>query len=975
MTYLKKAISVAKSGFILYGVRFSFAVYIIEFILMILLFMKVQEHSRFQGVFSFENFLLALLALDFLFRALLIHLIFGFILEFLLYAGKVRFRFLYCLTFVLTAYLFLAIKYPQVYDEFPLFSRGLRSIRLFDFPWIRYVPVGVTLALSLLSLSEIKKSKKAILVFLIGQILVTLFFSQSLRLEATPVVFQNPPQKVKNKPDVILVVVDSLRHDFALEKTESINESLKLYLSTQSKKLELISPLAQTHGALTSLLTGKTPIETGIRTNLSESGLNTDEIYSGSILENFIDLGYKIKIIRDNAEYAWIDTGKIPSVVYAPDSSFANLVMSTIYKNRLIYGFFNNWLGFSVLPELKNNAAFTFSYDLGRFAQKTIDVLSESISDSSPNLILIHTCAMHWPGAWPYPYYPKGVNPKTSRAPFSYTRKFQGFQESMMSPDQWKEQVAFNSAVYSSGVNHAVKDFLNPVFEFIEKTHYAENAVIALMSDHGEDLWTDKNPFPKQRPVQHGTSLLFGASSERSFFRISAPQNQNVETESRLSLTEILPSILEWVKNENANLKAPLNWKTKSEIKYSETGLWPLSSFNGQFLSVPAVDLGPLLKVDPGSRRIYINKNKLSGIVIQKQRALYWKNYRYTLFPTQHGWNDFLCDQQTDPACLVNLDKSDPKALMIFRKEISKYLAPDFENGNLVTGPCSPLGPLKSLGEVKNIELHQWVYYFNALDCINGSFDFEPGFNLLNELWDFKTSRTLRTVIESQAIDWCTNSKLFTRENLPDFIKKMAITWKTSLDENAEKVTPSRIRCLGDIGFLTSEQVGNALISRNSFSKNNNQKHIRTSEYQLEKILAIDTILKNESMAAVDLIKEFKKILDVEISYGMVEEIEPYLMHFLNFSGRYRNQDKGKFLYILCFFLNESKMISVLTYNWIQWEIKSIFEEHKYTPSPSLSQIETNVEYRFTFYEKRRKMKELRSQALGFCKKQGLNCG
>lgn len=769
--------------------RFSLWTFAFESLVTLYTFYLISSKVRFRGVISLENSLVVAIILFFLLRVFALHFFLGGILRLLEEVFSVRRRKVLYGMVLLYAYLFIAIKYPQNFDEFSGVSWLLKQARLFDFIWILYLPAaGVLVTLWVSLIRNAPKSGLRWSAAFASSFILALFLWRVQELHPKwedPQGPTNISSKVEiqgerdKKPNIIFITVDSMRGDTPLEEFPEASSELKTYLGKSWRFDRVVSPLAQTHGALTSLFTAQNPTDHGVRTNLAQKGLQSDSLLAGSPLSELKKSGYEVRFIQDVEEYANFNAGNVIDHLQAPDYSVANVIISTFFKNRVIFGLFNNPVGYFFLPELKNNTSFFYSYDLPRYTTEVLKELQRIPESKAPVFLFVHTCSLHWPGVLPHPYYLQEGFPKDSSTPFSYTSKFRGLSYQRLSPKAWRDQAEFNAKIYRSALKMTVEDFLNPVFQKIQALGLDKNSVVVLLSDHGEDFWNKSARFPKEKYVQHGSSLIFGASSELSFLRMHFPDLAEKKINETVGTIDILPTVADYVGSpvvatEGKSLLSKEDGGLHGErLYYTETGLWPLAMFRGQFVTTPATSLGPLFKLNPERMALFIDPKFLPGIIQQKQRAIYFKSYRLTLYPTDYGYQEFLCDREKDFDCQHNLISEKPEVLAKMRISLQAYVDKDVENGLLKVGACSPFAKKSPIAaEFNNIAEYQWQYYFQALECLRSHNDYVYAVNVFNRLLDNEeTSTGLKSRIGKTLLNLCALAGAFNDGNLPSFIR------------------------------------------------------------------------------------------------------------------------------------------------------------------------------------------------------------
>lgn len=761
---------------------FALSMFLLETLMAIFVFAEISSTVRFRGFFAVENLLALGIILFFFIRVLVLYITLGFLLRLLEWIFHITWRKTFYALVITYAYLLIAIRYPQNFDDLPWVTHVLAAVKLFKFPWILAGPVlGIFFLLFHSLLTNRKISGKRIrwmkataalsLLAVFFKVSLTPFFSMDFKEASSP---QAPT--LKKHPNIIFITVDSLRGDMDLKKWATDGSALQRYFSESTGFHRVISPIAQTHGALASLFTAESPLKTGFRANLSIQGLNP-LVWQNSLIGNLKDNNYSIRVLKDAEEYENFSLAGFADTTTSPSYPVPNVMISTFFKNRLIFGLFDNPLGYLVLPELRDNTSFIYSYDVRRFTKKVLQNIEDINQTEKPVFLYIHTCSMHWPGVLPFPYYPQSGFPTHSNTPFSYTSKFRGLSPLRLSREEWNMQSDFNRKIYNSGAAMTVNDFLSPIFDKLYQQGLDQNSIIVLLSDHGDDFWDSSQRYPFDKFSQHGTSLLFGASSENSFLRMNFPGFSNNEVKQTVGIIDILPTVFDFVglpapKTEGTSF-LPLLQNPKAiadKMYYTETGLWPFGMFKGQFTAVPAAEMGPLLRIN-SQAKIYVDPRFMPGIVQQKQRAIHYGPYRYTLYPTTYGYMDFLCDRERDFFCQKNLSKDLPQVAKKMSSTLYNYINQDVKTGLLKVGACSTLPNSPKEIRYDGTEEYQWQYFYQALECMSNFHDYEYAVNIFKTLFVHPdVNQSLKKRIKSNLFFICASSERFTEKNFPSFL-------------------------------------------------------------------------------------------------------------------------------------------------------------------------------------------------------------
>lgn len=760
---------------------FASVTFFIEMLDVLYLFYKIKDIVRFKGLLSDTGIAIHLPVIYFFARVFLLHFILGLIAEIYLYVFNIKKRswmygFLYIYVFLL-----LALRTPQIFDEFDVIQTLLVDIRLFKYPGLPTILVyimGSLLVYKCLELIKLRSWKIFAAVPLICALAI--FLSKNRQMaSAMKVHTEYSILKQTPHPHVIVITTDSLRGDVNFLAHPRINSSFKKFLQKSFHFQNVTSPLPQTHVAMTSILTGKSPQNLKIRTNLSHPApANKNILDQGTILD-LKNAGFETTMLMDVMEYSNHRPGQAIEKIKAPTHSIANVFISTFFKSKTVFGLFNNSFGHLFLPEIKDNTSFPYAYHVNHFTQKTLDELNSVTAKSRSQFLYLHTCAVHWPGIFPYPYYPQEDLEKVPQIPFSYTSKFLNLEQ--MSAEQWATRSQYNSHIYTKGIDMLIEEYLNPVFTNLDQQGFLDNSIVILLSDHGENFWNPTSKYPYIKKPEHGGSFIFGADSEQALLHMSFPLWQGREIREQVGLIDIMPSVLDYLKippstesqrGDGASILGILkNSNKKERMYYSETGLWPFRTFSFQFVTTPLTDLAPMLSYDDKYESLYIQDSHLPAIILQKQRVLNWRDYRYIVFPTAYGFQDFLCDRKKDPQCNTNIKKPFPKVTAKMRKEMLYYMQPDFMNESSLLGPCNTKELAKNAKEEPTSR--HWHLLFSANTCINKWHDYRSGMEILRKiLKENSEPSTVATKARQQLFTLCSNRLGLEDPETVTFIKR-----------------------------------------------------------------------------------------------------------------------------------------------------------------------------------------------------------
>lgn len=831
---------------------------------------SVNSQVRFKGFLSVEHIGLVYIVLFFFVRVFAVHLVLGAILTYIAFVFSIKRRWIFYFLLFSYAYLRMALIYPQIFDEFYFLGEVLKTIKLFKYPWVVAIPIVCLICQLVISGVRAKAFTKSKILRTISVLfaLLVYFSAHFNRTDVRIVEDPNSPTMTSTIPkNIIIVSVDSLVADIDFKSDKNISSGFRDFLDRSTGFDRVITPIAQTHASLYSLFSGEEPTTSGVRTNLPRKALDTDELFNNDVFQRLKQLGFEIQFVKDVSEYAYFAAGKMVDKVEAPHFPTQNIFLSVIFRNVLVFGLFDNFVGYFFLPEIDNNNSFIYSYNLKKFTQDVVKKIAQINLHDKRQLLFIHSCNLHWPGFLPFPYYPQDSFPKHKTVPFGYRAKFHGLTEPVLTADQWKEQSHFNRRIYASGVKNATVNFLNPIFDQIKASGLDKNSIIILMSDHGEDLWPGNRKYPLRKYVQHSTSLVFESFSEMNYMRILFPGKPAQQLSGTVGLIDIFPTILDSFRNEDSE---PVNiadghslkneiaaGKISEKIYYTETGLWPFSLFSEQFRTTPPINMGPLFRWDSKSKNIFVDPKHMPGVIQQKQRALYRGSYRYTLYPTLYGYQEFLCNRKIDFACEKNEIRLNADFTKLFRDEMAKHLMKDQMNGMLKGGPCSLVNRTKFNYVLFEVDKYQWQYYYHALECLHNYHDFDFAAGLMASVYSKPgVNNYLRSQIKKTLLEMCTV--------VPGFL---TTDGKEKFDCKGVRYDAFHKSFFELFQFHKTEKYSHSrLIDQMSLAEVENSQNWNA---------VLQIYMKNESTLE-GFNKELINMFSMELEYGFQDTLEPY---------------------------------------------------------------------------------------------------
>jgi len=265
-------------------------------------------------------------------------------------------------------------------------------------------------------------------------------------------------------PDVIIIGLDSLRtdHVHSLGSPLQLTPAIDAWMDGATVFTDVLTPLPNTFPATVSVLTGLWPTAHGARGSL----FPPERVRRGSsIAHAFRDAGYQTLIAMDETRFANIDSSFGFDRLVGPPMGVVDFLMSAFGDNVLSNLSLRTPAGAWLFPHLHGNRGAHRTYLPSAFDARLEAEITALSSD--PAFIYIHLCGAH------YPYR----------------------QGSRRNPDNLEAHLPGASpthVAYLRGIVMLDEQFRNLVGA-LQRAGRLDNAVVAVLSDHGEDFNLDED--------------------------------------------------------------------------------------------------------------------------------------------------------------------------------------------------------------------------------------------------------------------------------------------------------------------------------------------------------------------------------------------------------------------------------------------------------------------------------------------------
>jgi arylsulfatase A-like enzyme len=441
-----------------------------------------------------------------------------------------------------------------------------------------------------------------------------------ISLLAGLVAFSNLPPKrtaAGAKPNLILIGIDSLRHDMVDPKTSPhVAPNIEAFIQQSTEFSNAITPLARTFPSMMSILTGRHPHSTGAVINL----LPRDMIKEGDTLPRILaPEGYHSAYAMDEVRFANIDTSFGFDTVVSPRIGASEFLISMFADTPLFNPVVNTTLGRWMFPLIHANRGAATTYDPDTF----IDRIEREVSWQQPVFLATHLTLPHWPYVW----FDAPVTASAHERTMTQT---------------WPD--------YYLNVVRRVDQQFARLMGVLERQGVLENAIVIVYSDHGEAFGNPRESMiPESDPLLlqlkaipnwgHGNSVLsphqyhvvmgirgYGASE-----KIAA---RGVSLAAPISVLDIAPTLAELaniqkrpafdgsslaplLRNE-ANAAAAFHARTRfTETEYAPS----LTMENGKLSTSQLLQAAELYRVDTETDRVEVRREHTKELLTIRQYA------------------------------------------------------------------------------------------------------------------------------------------------------------------------------------------------------------------------------------------------------------------------------------------------------------------------------------------------------------------
>lgn len=408
-------------------------------------------------------------------------------------------------------------------------------------------------------------------------------------------------------PHIVILGIDSLRNDLTVPRHGPADTPhVRAFLAGSRRFEDATTPLARTYASWVSILTGRHPVTTNARYNLMPRRLVTE---GETLADSLRSRGYRAVYATDEARFANIDTSFGFDQLVTPPIGAIDFLLGSSGDLPLVNLVAATPAGRWVFPSNHANRGASVTYRPRDFVRR----LEREIEIDSPTFLAIHLTLAHWPYAW-------AGEPMPSE------------------PEEYRQ--AYGKAV------HEVDRQFAEVLRVLGAKGVLENAIVVLLSDHGEALGADNDSVIRETGTSreiwdsiwgHGTSVLSPNQYQvllamRAYGRAKLPgPSRNYDWP--VSLEDLRPTLEEVAtgkaaRNVDGISLVPFMAEPEAavalsdRVRFTETDFNTASILAGRFDASGIVDEASVYyELDPDTAWVQMRASRLPELMVRKQRA------------------------------------------------------------------------------------------------------------------------------------------------------------------------------------------------------------------------------------------------------------------------------------------------------------------------------------------------------------------
>lgn len=497
----------------------------------------------------------------------------------------------------------------------------------------------------------------------------------------------------KGQPNIIIIGSDSLRGDrlgfagYRPERTdgpaaEGVSPNIDRWAKDAYVFKRCGTPMGSTLESHITSMTSTYPHTHGIRQmfapreELEEAARRTVPL--ADVLEQH---GYKTAAVGDWCAgfYEIAPLGFDEIRVSSFDSFRIYLSQAVTMAHFVVPLYFDNELGYRLFPQIQSFAQFVTPEVV---TERVEGMIEREAGDGRPFFWHVFYSCNHLPYRAAEPYCRMFADPGY-RGPNATGVDFDidAFIGSTDLEEKWKalpeEEVRQIRALYD-GCTRQFDSCFARILEALEKNGLADNTIIVVTADHGDDL------YEPGVTLGHGLGFEGAGHSFHIPLVIRVPGGKGGEFPQQVRTLDIAPTLASLAgaeipeRWEGVNLAAWMDDPAEArELPYFGETQFPFIQFKVPGVERPRLPpMDGLTFIDPDFNHQFVMKEEFRQPVIEaKQRCLRTRDWKIVMTPTARGGRHYqLFHTATDPDCQSDLASARPEVLEPMSGAIDRWV-------------------------------------------------------------------------------------------------------------------------------------------------------------------------------------------------------------------------------------------------------------------------------------------------------------
>jgi arylsulfatase A-like enzyme len=340
--------------------------------------------------------------------------------------------------------------------------------------------------------------------------------------------------------------------------------------------------------------------------------------------------------------------------------------------------YFDNPPGYRIFPQLESFAQFVMPDVVTKRVEKRLEQAAKS---GQPFFWHVFYSCNHLPYSVPEPYRsmfadPDYKGPNRDKVAFDIDKFIGGTDLE----SKWKalppKEVTQIRALYD-GCTREFDDCVGHILAALDREGLAENTVVIVTSDHGDDQ------YEPGVTLGHGLTFNGGLQANHTPMIVHVPGAQPRVFQETVRLIDVIPTLADLTGQEK-----PAAWEGQSFAGWLRGGETPVSRpFYGETgfpfiqFSVPGVErpkLPPMTgmtRIDTDNFQFVLRDEFADRLIAAKQRCLKTRRWKIVCTPTARGTRHFaLFQMERDPHAETDLAADRPEVLAPMKSALERWM-------------------------------------------------------------------------------------------------------------------------------------------------------------------------------------------------------------------------------------------------------------------------------------------------------------